>query len=101
MLPEGDWHFPEDEVSDAPERMLAAEITREQLYRQLHAELPYDSAVETEKFTAKIRSIGSAAREEIAVQLGRKCHLFLHVKVKPGWDEDRSVYRDMGLDWVE
>ncbi len=130
MLPEGDWHFPEDEVSDAPERMLAAEITREQIYRQLHAELPYDSAVETEKFTARkdgsveihqqilvardsqkaivlgkggtrIRSIGSAAREEIAVQLGRKCHLFLHVKVKPGWDEDRSVYRDMGLDWVE
>jgi GTP-binding protein Era len=130
MLPEGDWHFPEDEVSDAPERMLAAEITREQIYRQLHAELPYDSAVETEKFTArkdgsveihqqilvsrdsqkaivlgkggtKIRSIGSAAREEIATQLGRKCHLFLHVKVKPGWDEDRSVYRDMGLDWVE
>lgn len=130
MLPEGDWHFPEDEVSDAPERMLAAEITREQLYRQLHAELPYDSAVETEKFTsrkdgsveihqqilvardsqkaivlgkggAKIRSIGSTAREEIAAQLGRKCHLFLHVKVKPDWDEDRSVYRDMGLDWVE
>jgi GTP-binding protein Era len=130
MLPHGDWHFPEDEVSDAPERMLAAEITREQIYRQLHAELPYDSAVETEKFTARkdgsveihqqilvardsqkaivlgkggtrIRSIGSAAREEIAVQLGRKCHLFLHVKVKPGWDEDRSVYRDMGLDWVE
>jgi GTPase len=130
MLPQGDWHFPEDEVSDAPERMLAAEITREQIYRQLHAELPYDSAVETEKFTARkdgsveihqqilvardsqkaivlgkggtrIRSIGSAAREEIAVQLGRKCHLFLHVKVKPGWDEDRSVYRDMGLDWVE
>jgi GTP-binding protein Era len=130
LLPEGDWHFPEDEVSDASERILAAEITREQIYRQLHAELPYDSAVETEKFTtrrdgsveihqqiliardsqkaillgkggAKIRAIGSAAREEIAQQLGRKCHLFLHVKVKPDWDEDRSVYRDMGLDWVE
>lgn len=130
ILPESDWHFPEDEVSDASERILAAEITREQIYRQLHAELPYASAVETEKFSSRkdgsveihqqilvardtqkaivlgkggtmIRSIGSAAREEIAVQLGRKCHLFLHVKVKPNWDEDRSVYRDMGLDWVE
>jgi GTPase len=130
MVPEGDWHYPDDEVSDASERLLAAEITREQIYRQLHAELPYDSTVETEKFTsrrdgsveihqqilvardtqraivlgkggAKIRSIGSAAREEITAQLGRKCHLFLHVKVKPDWDEDRSVYRDMGLDWVE
>lgn len=130
MLPESDWHFPEDEVSDASERILAAEITREQIYRQLHAELPYASAVETEKFSNRrdgsveihqqilvardtqkaivlgkggsmIRTIGSAAREEIAVQLGRKCHLFLHVKVKPNWDEDRGVYRDMGLDWVE
>ena len=130
MLPAGDWHFPEDEVSDASERILAAEITREQIYRQLHAELPYASTVETEKFSSRkdgsveihqqilvardtqkaivlgkggamIRKLGSAAREEIAAQLGRKCHLFLHVKVKPDWDEDRSVYRDMGLDWVE
>ena len=130
MLPEGAWHFPEDEVSDASERLLAAEITREQIYRQLHAELPYDSTVETEKFTtrrdgsaeihqqimvaretqraivlgkggARIRELGSRARAEIAEQLGRKVHLFLHVKVKPDWDEDRSVYRDMGLDWVD
>ncbi len=130
IVPEGPWHFPEDEVSDAPERILAAEITREQLYRRLHAELPYASTVETEKFTTRrdgsveihqqilvardsqkaivlgkggtmIRTIGSDARAEIAKQLGRKCHLFLHVKVKPDWDEDRSVYRDMGLDWVD
>ena len=130
MLPAGAWHFPEDEVSDASERLLAAEITREQIYRQLHAELPYDSTVETEKFTtrrdgsaeihqqilvaretqraivlgkggARIRELGSRARAEIAEQLGRKVHLFLHVKVKPDWDEDRSVYRDMGLDWVD
>lgn len=130
MLPEGAWHFPEDEVSDASERLLAAEITREQIYRQLHAELPYDSTVETEKFTtrrdgsaeihqqilvaretqraivlgkggARIRELGSRARAEIAEQLGRKVHLFLHVKVKPDWDEDRSVYSDMGLDWVD
>ena len=129
-LPVGDWHFPEDEVSDAPERMLAAEITREQIYRQLHDELPYYSAVETEKFTtrsdgsveihqqilvardsqkaivlgkrgSRIRELGSAARAEIGKQLDRKCHLFLHVKVKPDWDDDRSVYRDIGLDWVD
>ena len=130
MLPDSDWHFPEDEVSDAPERHLAAEITREQLYRQLHEELPYASTVETETFTARhdgsveirqqilvardsqkaiilgkggarIRSLGTAAREEMTTQLGRKCHLFLHVKVKADWDEDRGVYRDMGLDWVD
>jgi GTP-binding protein Era len=129
-MPAGDWHFPEDEVSDAPERMLAAEITREQLYRQLHDELPYQSTVETEKFAtrkdgsaeihlqilvardnqraivlghkgARIKDIGSKARAELAELLGRKVHLFLHVKVKEGWDEDRGVYRDMGLDWVD
>ncbi len=130
LMPEGPWHFPEDEVSDAPERMLAAEITREQLYRQLHEELPYQSTVETEKFTnrkdgsaeihqqilvardnqraiilghkgERIKEIGSRARAELTELLGRKVHLFLHVKVKANWDEDRGVYRDMGLDWVD
>lgn len=130
MMPEGHWHFPEDEVSNAPERILAAEITREQLYRQLNEELPYQSTVETEKFTtrkdgsaeihqqilvarenqraiilghkgARIKEIGSKSRAELAELLGRTVHLFLHVKVKANWDEDRSVYRDMGLDWVE
>ncbi len=130
LMPEGPWHFPEDEVSDAPERMLAAEITREQLYRQLHEELPYQSTVETEKFTTRpdgsaeihqqilvardnqraiilghkgerIKEIGSKARAELSELLGRKVHLFLHVKVKANWDEDRGVYRDMGLDWVD
>ncbi|NIJ36679.1 GTP-binding protein Era [Sphingopyxis panaciterrae] len=130
LMPEGPWHFPEDEVSDAPERMLAAEITREQLYRQLHEELPYQSTVETEKFSTRkdgsaeihqqilvardnqraiilghkgerIKEIGSRSRAELAEILGRKVHLFLHVKVKANWDEDRSVYRDMGLDWVD
>ena len=130
LMPKGPWHFPEDEVSDAPERMLAAEITREQLYRQLHEELPYQSTVETEKFTIRpdgsaeihqqilvardnqraiilghkgerIKEIGSRARAELTELLGRKVHLFLHVKVKANWDEDRSVYRDMGLDWVD
>ncbi|OHD09140.1 GTPase Era [Sphingopyxis sp. RIFCSPHIGHO2_12_FULL_65_19] len=130
LMPEGPWHFPEDEVSDAPERMLAAEITREQLYRQLHEELPYQSTVETEKFSTRpdgsaeihqqilvardnqraiilghkgerIKEIGSKSRAELAELLGRKVHLFLHVKVKANWDEDRGVYRDMGLDWVD
>ena len=130
LMPEGPWHFPEDEVSDAPERMLAAEITREQLFRQLHEELPYQSTVETEKFTTRkdgsaeihqqilvardnqraiilghkgerIKDIGSKARAELAELLGRPVHLFLHVKVKANWDEDRGVYRDMGLDWVD
>jgi GTPase len=129
-VPEGPWHFPEEQVSDATDRMLAAEVTREQLYHQLHAELPYASAVETEKYEerkdgsvvihqqilvgrptqraivlgkggARIREIGAAAREELSALLGRKVHLFLHVKVKPDWEEDRSLYRDIGLDWVE
>ena len=129
-VPEGPWHFPEEQVSDATDRMLAAEVTREQLYLQLHAELPYASAVETEKYEerkdgsvaihqqilvgrptqraivlgkggARIKEIGAAAREQLAQLLGRKVHLFLHVKVKPDWEEDRGLYREIGLDWVE
>ncbi|MBW6522957.1 GTPase Era [Sphingomonas sp. RHCKR47] len=129
-MPVGPWHYPEDQVSDASERALAAEVTREQLYLQLHAELPYASVVETEKFEeradgsaeihqqilvervtqraivlgkggARIREIGARARAELAVLLDRPVHLYLHVKVKPDWDEDRSVYRDLGLDWVD
>jgi GTP-binding protein Era len=129
-VPEGPWHFPEEQVSDATDRMLAAEVTREQLYLQLHAELPYASAVETEKYEerkdgsvvihqqilvgrptqraivlgkggAKIREIGAAAREQLAQLLGKKVHLFLHVKVNPNWEEDRGLYREIGLDWVE
>jgi GTP-binding protein Era len=129
-MPEGPWHFPEEQVSDATDRMLAAEVTREQLYLQLHAELPYASAVETEKYEerkdgsvaihqqilvgrptqkaivlgkggARIKAIGEAARAELADLLGRKVHLFLHVKVKPDWEEDRGLYREIGLDWVE
>ena len=129
-VPEGPWHFPEDQVSDASDRMMAAEVTREQLYLQLHAELPYASAVETEKYEerkdgsvaihqqilvgrdsqkaivlgkggTRIKEIGAMARAEIARLLGRKVHLFLHVKVSPKWEEDRGLYRDIGLDWVE
>jgi GTP-binding protein Era len=129
-VPEGPWHFPEEQVSDASERLAASEVTREQLYLQLHAELPYASAVETEKYEerrdgsvaihqqilvgrptqraivlgkggARIKAIGEAARKELEALMGRKVHLFLHVKVKPDWEEDRGVYRDIGLDWVE
>jgi GTP-binding protein Era len=129
-VPEGPWHFPEDQVSDATERMMAAEVTREQLFLQLHAELPYASAIETEKYEerkdgsvaihqqilvgrdsqkaivlgkggARIKEIGAMARAELAQMLGRKVHLFLHVKVNPKWEEDRGLYRDIGLDWVE
>ncbi len=129
-MPDGEWHFPEDQASDASERLAAAEITREQLYLQLHDELPYASTVETEKYSerpdgsieiyqqilverdsqraiilgkggSRIKSIGAAARKEIGDLMGVPVHLYLHVKVKAGWDEDRGVYRDMGLDWVE
>jgi GTP-binding protein Era len=129
-VPEGPWHFPEEQVSDATDRMLAAEVTREQLYLQLHAELPYESAIETEKFEerkdgsaaihqqilvarasqkaivlgkggTRIRAIGEAARNQLSELLGRKVHLFLHVKVNPKWEEDRGLYREIGLDWVE
>jgi GTP-binding protein Era len=129
-MPEGPWHFPEDQISDATDRMLAAEITREQLYLQLHAELPYASAIETEKFEerrdgsvaihqqilvgrdtqkaivlgkggTRIKEIGARAREQLSALLGRKVHLFLHVKVNPRWEEDRGLYREIGLEWVD
>ena len=129
-VPEGPWHFPEDQLTDATDRMVAAELTREQLYLQLHAELPYASAVETEKWEdrsdgstvihqqilierdsqkaivvgkggSRLKAIGQAAREAIGEHLGRKVHLFLHVKVAPRWGEDRGLYKDIGLDWAD
>jgi GTP-binding protein Era len=129
-MPEGPWLYPEDEVSDATDRMIAAELTREQIVNQLHQELPYATAVETEtwedrpdgstairqqilverdsqkaivigKGGQRLKSIGAAAREEIAHHLGRPVHLFLHVKVNPRWDEDRGLYREIGLEWAD
>ena len=129
-MPEGPWHFPADQVSDATDRLTAAEITREQLYHQLHAELPYASAVNTEKYEerddgsieihqqilvgrptqraivlgkggVRLKEIGSRARAEIASTLGVRVHLYLHVKVNPKWEEDRGLYRDIGLEWVD
>jgi GTP-binding protein Era len=130
LMPEGPWHYPEDQVSDASERLLATEITREQLYRQLHDELPYDSAVRPESYShrkdgsveihqqiviardsqksivlgkggAKIKAIGEAARKELAELLGVKVHLFLHVKVDENWADDKELYEQIGLEWVK
>ncbi len=127
-MPEGPWLYPGDDISDATDRMIAAELTREQVVNQLHQELPYATAVETEtwedrsdgstairqqilverdsqkaivigKGGRRLKSIGAAAREEIAQHLGRPVHLFLHVKVNPRWDEDRGLYREIGLEW--
>jgi GTP-binding protein Era len=129
LMPEGPWHYPEDQVSDASERLLAAEVTREQLYKQLHEELPYDSAVRPESYTqrkdgsveirqqivvgrdsqkpivlgkrgARIKAIGEAARAELSEILGVPVHLFLHVKVDEKWAESREIYEEIGLDWV-
>ena len=129
-LPEGPWLYPEDEVSDATDRMIAAELTREQLVNQLYQELPYATAIETEKWEdrpdgstvihqqilverdsqraivigksgRRLKTIGQRAREAIADHLGRPVHLFLHVKVKPEWGEDRSLYREIGLEWAD
>ena len=129
-MPERAWEYPADQLVDATTRLLAAELTREQLYLQLHAELPYASAVETEKWEDRrdgstvihqqilverdsqkaivlgsrgnrIKAIGEAARTEIAKLTGRKVHLFLHVKVKADWADDREVYRDIGLEFGE
>ncbi|MCW1384222.1 GTPase Era [Novosphingobium sp. KCTC 2891] len=130
LMPEGAWHYPEDQVSDASERLLAAEITREQIYRQLHDELPYDSAVRPESYQhrkdgsveihqqiviardsqrgivlgkggSKLKAIGEAARKELAELLGVKVHLFLHVKVEENWADSREIYEEIGLDWVK
>ncbi len=130
LMPAGPWLYPEDQVSNTTTRLMAAEITREQLYLQLHDELPYAATVETEKWEerrdgsvaihqqilierdtqkaiilgkggARIKAIGEAARAELTEALGRRTHLFLHVKVAPDWAESRATYRDMGLDWVD
>ena len=129
-LPEGPWLYPEDEVSDATDRMIAAELTREPIVNQLYQELPYAAAIETEtwedkpdgsttirqqilverdsqraivigKGGSRLKRIGQGAREAIAEHLGRPVHLFLHVKVNPKWDEDRGLYKEIGLEWTD
>jgi GTP-binding protein Era len=128
MVPAGPFHYPEDQMSDAPMRHLAAEITREKIYRQLHQELPYQSTVETDSWTerpdksirieqtifverdsqrkivlgkggATIKSIGADSRKEIAEIVGVPVHLFLFVKVRENWGDDPERYREMGLEF--
>jgi GTPase len=127
-VPSGPWLYPPDQMSDAPLRQLAAEITREKLFERLHQELPYHSTVETEvwkdlrkgdirieqtvyveresqrkivlgKGGQTIKAIGEAARKEIAELVEGKVHLFLFVKVREGWGEDPERYRAMGLEF--
>jgi GTP-binding protein Era len=127
-VPVGPWLYPPEQMSDAPMRQLAAEITREKLFERLHQELPYHSTVETEvwkelrkgdvrieqtiyveresqrkivlgKGGATIKAIGEAARKEIAELVEAKVHLFLFVKVREGWGEDPERYRAMGLEF--
>jgi len=128
QVPEGTWHFPEDQLSDLPQRLLAAEITREKLFLLTHEEVPYSVAVETElweetrdggvrveqsiyvqrdsqrpiilgKGGRLIKRIGSEARRELADMLDRQVHLFLHVKVREKWADERDHYRVWGLDY--
>jgi GTP-binding protein Era len=129
ILPEGPWLFPEDQLSDMPERLLAAEITREKLYLELHQELPYQATVETEGWSERddgsvridqvifverssqkgivlgkggqrIKSMGEASRRELEEILARRVHLFLFVKVRQNWGDDPERYRDWGLDFT-
>jgi len=128
MMPEGPWLYPEDQISDAPLRMLAAEITREKIYERLHEELPYQSTVETDQWQQRpdgsvrieqtvfverdsqrkivlgkggqtIKAIGQAARREIAEIAEAPVHLFIFVKVRENWSDDPERYREMGLEF--
>jgi GTPase len=127
-VPAGPWLYPADQISDAPMRQFAAEVTREKLYLRLHQELPYQSTVETESWTElkdgsvrieqtiyvaresqrkivlgkggqTIKAIGAAARTEIAAAVEHPVHLFLFVKVREGWADDPERYREMGLEF--
>lgn len=126
-LPDGPWLYPEDQISDLPSRMLAAEATREKLFMQLHQELPYNLTVETELFEvqkngdlkinqviyvsrdshkamvlgkggARIKQIGSQSRQDLGELFDRKVHLFLFVKVRENWLNDPERFREMGLE---
>ncbi|MCB5198907.1 GTPase Era [Loktanella sp. TSTF-M6] len=129
-VPEGPWLYPDDQIADAPLRNIAAEITREKLTLRLHQELPYQLTVETENWEERkdgsakidqliyvirdghkgivlgnkgetIKAVGQAARVEIEELLGRKVHLFLQVKVRSNWLEDKERYSEMGLDFKD
>lgn len=126
LMPEGPWMYPEDQLSDISDRLMAAEVTREKLFLRLHQELPYALTVETETWKDQkdgirieqviyverdgqkklvlgrgghtIKAVGQAAREELEAMLGTKVHLFLFVKVRENWSDDPARYREMGLE---
>lgn len=127
-MPSGPWLYPEDQIADLPARMIAAEITREKLTLRLHQELPYELTVETERWDeqkdgsarieqivyvareghrgivlgkggATIKAVGQAARTDLAEFLGRPVHLFLQVKLRPGWMDEAARYSEIGLDF--
>ena len=127
IMPPGPWLYPEDQLSDIPQRLIASEITREKIYERLHQELPYASTVETENWEERpdgsvrieqvifverenqrkivlgkagqgIKEIGRLAREELSAMLERKVHLFLFVKVRENWATDPERLRAMGLE---
>lgn len=129
-MPFGPWHYPEDQAADVPLRSLAAEVTREKLFLRLHDELPYSLTVETEEWENRkdgsiriaqvifleresqkkialgkggqtIKKVGQLAREELEEMLGCRVHLFLFVKVRENWSDDRERYREMGLDFPD
>ena len=129
-LPEGTWFYPEDQIADLPLRMIAAEVTREKLTLRLHEELPYQLTVETERWEEKtdgsaridqvvyvaraghkgivlghkgetIKAVGQAARAELMEFLDRPVHLFLQVKVRENWQEERERYSEMGLEFKD
>jgi GTPase len=129
-MPEGPWLFPPDQLSDLPQRLIAAEVTREQIFIQLHDELPYSSTVETDKWEERadgsvridqtvfvqrpsqkaivlgeggrqIKRIGARARAELEALFGRRVHLFLFVRVEKDWTEDRERYEAIGLDFED
>jgi GTP-binding protein Era len=126
----GDWHYPEDQLSDVSDRLMAAEITREKVFKRLHDELPYESTVETTAWTRTkkkelkveqtiyvsreghrpivlgkggqtLKAIGESARTEMKDLFGETVHLFLTVTVREGWAEEKARYREMGLDIVD
>jgi GTP-binding protein Era len=128
LMPPGPWHYPEDQAADVPLRSLAAEVTREKLFLRLHDELPYSLTVETEEWEQRkdgsiriqqvifveresqkkialgkggqtIKKVGQMAREELEQLLETRVHLFLFVKVRENWSDDRERYREMGLDF--
>ncbi|MEM1272694.1 MAG: GTPase Era [Pseudomonadota bacterium] len=129
-LPEGPWLYPEDQIADLPMRMIAAEMTREKLTLRLHQELPYQLTVETETWEDRkdgsaridqivyvardghkgivlgkkgetIKAVSTAARAELEAFTGRRIHLFLQVKVRPGWLDEAERYSEMGLEFKD